>query len=172
MSKDIDLEKRYYPVKFKKQEENPDVIKFAAIQSNFADAVRYLIEKEIAQNGIRDLSNFIPQKRTKEYFKALLNSNRDAVINEISIEKVEPVLINSITQNDRVYDDEKEIDDVEIVEKGNEGTKYELDNNSFDFKEKESQLTIDKQEEDSNDSVEEVNEDEEVDEDVLACYMQ
>lgn len=42
---------------------DPRVIEFANIQSNFSDTVMYLIEKEIAQNGVRNLQKFIPLDR-------------------------------------------------------------------------------------------------------------
>jgi hypothetical protein len=59
--------KRQFPVKFKINE-SPEVLKFANLQSNFNDTVRYLIEKEIAENGIRNLQQFIPPIRDKEFF--------------------------------------------------------------------------------------------------------
>lgn len=46
-----------------KVKESQLVIDFLTNQSNFNDAIRYLIEKEIAENGIRDLSTCIPSIR-------------------------------------------------------------------------------------------------------------
>lgn len=45
------------------------LIEFAEKQGNFTDTIKYLIEKEIFQNGIRDLQTIIPTKRSDEYFK-------------------------------------------------------------------------------------------------------
>ncbi len=43
------------------------LIKFVNLQSNLTDTIRYLLEKEISQNGIRDLQQIIPSKRTNKY---------------------------------------------------------------------------------------------------------
>lgn len=48
---------------------NDNLIKFADMQSNFTDAIRFLIEKEISKNGIRNLQKIIPAKRDEKYFK-------------------------------------------------------------------------------------------------------
>lgn len=45
------------------------LIEFAEKQENFTDTIKYLIEKEIFENGIRDLQTIIPNKRSDEYFK-------------------------------------------------------------------------------------------------------
>lgn len=50
---------------------NDELIEFVNKQSNLNDTITYLIEKEIAENGIRDLQNVIPAKRDKNYFKKL-----------------------------------------------------------------------------------------------------
>jgi hypothetical protein len=56
-------------VSFKDSELRQDVLRFLECQSNFSDSIVYLIEKEIMENGIRNLGNFIPQERTKEYWR-------------------------------------------------------------------------------------------------------
>ncbi len=48
-----------------------DLKKFAETQSNFSDSVRYLIEKEISKNGIRNLQEIVPRKRNLSYFNNL-----------------------------------------------------------------------------------------------------
>ena len=35
------------------------------------DTITYLIEKEIAENGIRNLQGIIPYSRSKEYFEKI-----------------------------------------------------------------------------------------------------
>ena len=60
--------KTIFSIRFKKL--NKKVLEFANLQSNFSDAVSYLIEKEIAENGLRDLSDFIPAKRSLEYLSS------------------------------------------------------------------------------------------------------
>ncbi len=47
-----------------KASEDKRIVKFLDMQDNFADVFRYLIEKEIAENGVRDLSLYIPRKRS------------------------------------------------------------------------------------------------------------
>ena len=57
---------------------NDELIAFVNAQGNLNDTITYLIEKEIAENGIRNLQNIIPAKRDKNYFK----KNREVPINE------------------------------------------------------------------------------------------
>jgi hypothetical protein len=45
------------------------LIEFVNKQSNLNDTIKYLIEKEIFQNGSRNLQNFIPAIRDEKYFK-------------------------------------------------------------------------------------------------------
>jgi predicted nucleotide-binding protein (sugar kinase/HSP70/actin superfamily) len=44
------------------------LIQFVNMQSNLNDTIKYLIEKEIAENGMRNLQNFIPSKRSEKFF--------------------------------------------------------------------------------------------------------
>lgn len=46
-----------------RQDEAEEIKQFLMKQTNFGDAIRYLIEKEIMENGIRDMSKHIPAKR-------------------------------------------------------------------------------------------------------------
>lgn len=62
--------KKQFPIKFKKNEK-PEILEFANMQSNFNDTIRYLIEKEIAENGIRNLQEHIPPVRDSQYFRNL-----------------------------------------------------------------------------------------------------
>ena len=76
--------KKAFPVKFKK-DEAAEVLEFANIQSNFCDTIRYLIEKEISENGVRNLQKFIPPVRDAEYFnsnKSNLNQSSDNKVNQ------------------------------------------------------------------------------------------
>lgn len=61
--------RKFFPIRLKKNEKT-EVIEFANVQENFTDTVRYLIEKEVAQNGIRNLQEIIPYVRDKNYFKS------------------------------------------------------------------------------------------------------
>lgn len=58
------MEKRY-SIRLNSKE----LIEFANKQSNFTDTIRFLIEKEIFNYGIRNLQEIIPEKRDKTYFE-------------------------------------------------------------------------------------------------------
>lgn len=60
--------KTRYSIRFRNTTDN-DLIEFASLQTNFTDTIRYLIEKEIYSNGIRNLQEFIPTERDEKYFK-------------------------------------------------------------------------------------------------------
>lgn len=44
------------------------LIEFVDKQSNLNDTITYLIEKEVAENGVRNLQSLIPAKREISYF--------------------------------------------------------------------------------------------------------
>ncbi|CAM4031977.1 hypothetical protein L1N85_06520 [Paenibacillus alkaliterrae] len=46
-----------------KKTEDPLVMQWLNAQSNLMDSLRYLIEKEIFQNGVRNLQAFVPVER-------------------------------------------------------------------------------------------------------------
>ena len=54
-------------IRFKNNVEN-DILKFTEVQSNFSDTIYYLIQKEIHENGVRNLNEIIPAVRTTKYF--------------------------------------------------------------------------------------------------------
>lgn len=57
---------------FLKPKKNADSVKdWLKLQSHYEDAITYLIEKEIFENGLRDLSYIIPRKRNDDYFETL-----------------------------------------------------------------------------------------------------
>lgn len=56
-----------FSVKFKETTDKR-VLKFVASQSNLTDTILYLIQKEISQNGIRDLQTIIPPIRDIDNF--------------------------------------------------------------------------------------------------------
>ncbi|WP_169091017.1 hypothetical protein [Paenibacillus sp. PL91] len=51
-----------YVLKMKK-DEDPLIFQWLNMQGIYSDSIRYLIEKEIAENGLRNLQHFIPSKR-------------------------------------------------------------------------------------------------------------
>ena len=64
-------------------------------QSHPEDALLYLIEKEIYENGIRDLSYVIPRIRSDEHFAALTGPNHQS---RLQLESIS-------TPNDGLYGD-------------------------------------------------------------------
>ncbi len=112
-----------------KKNVEPEVLEFFAAQSNFSDSILYLVQKEIAENGVRDLQRYIPGTHTiasvseflgidkpistnkKKYAAATTRINDDFhFYNEIdayseTISSVEPV--NDFNEKIKVYVDEK-----------------------------------------------------------------
>ncbi|MFC5402442.1 hypothetical protein [Cohnella soli] len=61
------------PIVLKLREDEEDIVcKWLNLQSAYSDSLRYLIQQEIAVNGLRNLQQFIPQHRTVETLKSLL----------------------------------------------------------------------------------------------------
>lgn len=78
-----------------KDSEMLDMVKdFLSKQSNFSDSIMFLIEQEIAQHGIRNLGNFIPQVRSTEYWNNYLKENPISNVAQVSSSS-EPVLDGS-----------------------------------------------------------------------------
>lgn len=82
-----------------KQDTEQACIKFIEMQDNYTNAIRYLILKEIKENGYRNLNKFIPAQVTEEYFDYNYSSGnnnnnnitdnlkKDYSINEVKQEK-------------------------------------------------------------------------------------
>ncbi len=64
-----------------KKDENESVINWLNMQSNLSDSIRYLIENDIARNGVRNLQEHIPAIR-KPVFTANAASERAVENNE------------------------------------------------------------------------------------------
>ncbi|WP_034869095.1 hypothetical protein [Clostridium lundense] len=60
---------------FRFHKDDNSLIEFAEKQTNFTDTIRYLIQKEIYENGIRNLQEHIPTTRDDEYFKKIKNEH-------------------------------------------------------------------------------------------------
>lgn len=73
------------------------VKQFLDKQNNFSDSIMYLIEKEIAFNGIRNLGNYIPQVRTKEYWENFIKANN--ISNASSFDVLNSSFENSSFEN-------------------------------------------------------------------------
>ncbi len=61
----------------KTKSENEKIQEWIQLQSYSEDAIQYLIEKEIYENGLRDLGYIIPRLRNDEYFDTLIQKKID-----------------------------------------------------------------------------------------------
>ncbi|MFC5652617.1 hypothetical protein ACFPYJ_26555 [Paenibacillus solisilvae] len=66
-----------------KKTEDPSVMNWINAQTNLMDSLRYLIENEILQNGVRNLQTFIPMERNVLAFNPDL---RDRALNIVRSE--------------------------------------------------------------------------------------
>lgn len=57
-----------------KENEEDEVMQWLNMQDLYSDSIRYLIQKEIAENGLRNLQSYIPRNRTIESIKGQLAS--------------------------------------------------------------------------------------------------
>ncbi|MGD9678937.1 MAG: hypothetical protein AB7V16_11405 [Vulcanibacillus sp.] len=98
------------------KKDKPHVIEFCSLQSNLNDTISYLIEKEIAENGIRNLQLYIPSSRYNDFF---LQSN---IKNEVAPIIHRPV-INKLSTVVPSVNPDKKINESPVVPK-----KIETDN--------------------------------------------
>lgn len=97
-----------------KANEDKRIIKFLDIQTNFADTFRYLIEKEIAENGVRDLSLFIPSKRNIDFMRESLGIDNDKFLEqEIEILNDESIIIQKKEKRKNKKNNTENLDKVE-----------------------------------------------------------
>lgn len=102
--------KRVRPLSLKKNEEK-EIYDFVELQTNLSDTLVYLIQKEIAENGVRDLQMHIPAKRTIESVKELLDIKNNNILKEVPVDQ-EVVEEKKVEENS----ESKEIEKVEIDE--------------------------------------------------------
>lgn len=65
-----------------KKNVEPEVLEFFAAQSNFSDSILYLVQKEIAENGVRDLQRYIPGTHTIASVSEFLGIDKPISINK------------------------------------------------------------------------------------------
>lgn len=104
--------KRSFPIKFKVNE-NQIVLEFANKQKNFQDTIRYLIEKEIAENGIRNLQTIIPNERDCNYFNDLFSTKNSSNTNQKNY--VTDIKLNN--SDDLIEKAEIAVDSIETINK-------------------------------------------------------
>lgn len=80
-----------YVMKLRDDEEEL-FLKWLNMQSMYSDSLRYLVQKEIAENGLRNLQLIIPQYRTIETLKSQLPAIGHNV-------ELTPVMMNTVSLN-------------------------------------------------------------------------
>lgn len=87
-------------------------------QDNITNAIRYLIMKEVKENGYRNLNNIIPAKLTEEYFNFDFSALEDTV--EISKDKDhETAKENEIINNELSISNDDNTEHPEIITNNN-----------------------------------------------------
>lgn len=89
------------------------VINFLNLQDNQTNAIRYLIMKEVKENGYRNLINIIPAKLTEEYFDYNFPEleNKEEQIKQVEVKE------NKIINNELSISNDDSIKQTEIVKK-------------------------------------------------------
>ena len=67
-----------------REDEEEMVLNWLNMQTVYSDSIRFLIQKEIAENGLRNLQHFIPQFRTVDTLKAQILS----ATNEVPVQSI------------------------------------------------------------------------------------
>lgn len=106
---------RRKPISFRPKDDNIEKWINAQSPGTMSDAINYLIEKEIHENGTRDLCKFVPAHRDKEYFMKLLqlSSGKDTSTIRYSSPKRETLTHTTEDEAELVileFDDEIEED--------------------------------------------------------------
>lgn len=83
-------------------EPEKEIMDFINLQSNLSDTVYYLLQKEIAENGIRNLQQWIPQERTVDSVRTFIAQNNPSSASP----SAEPVDIPMAKVNSTVPDAE------------------------------------------------------------------
>ncbi|MDQ8738190.1 hypothetical protein [Paenibacillus sp. LHD-38] len=61
-----------------KKTEDPLVMQWLNTQSNLMDSLRYLVENEIALNGVRNLQAFVPMERSRLQSSTVIPQENEA----------------------------------------------------------------------------------------------
>lgn len=79
-----------------KKSEDPAVMEWINAQTNLMDSIRYLIENELIQNGVRNLQTLIPSERNL----TLAMNGQTAAAEENVDPEPEPVIEDEIDDED------------------------------------------------------------------------
>lgn len=150
-----------YPLRLRAGDD-PRIAEFLNSQSGgYGDVIRYLIEKEIALNGVRDLTLIIPSRRNIDVLAATLISN--------DTNNLKTVAAASIKKDD--IDEKEEKVEIAVTEVKNESEeqKNEVNTNKnieIDDNYKAPEKNIDSIKEKKEEKQEQDDEDE-----IPSCYM-
>jgi len=86
-----------------KKNESPAVMEWINSQTNLMDSIRYLIENEIGQHGVRNLQLIIPAERGPVAAPALMRA-----MEEVAAAAEPPAAIREAPQEDEI--DEEDIE--------------------------------------------------------------
>lgn len=76
-----------------KKNEDPSIMNWINAQTNLMDSLRYLIEKEVFQNGVRNLQTFIPAERNVQAMLTVQEAREETAIS-IEEPQLEQVLVD------------------------------------------------------------------------------
>lgn len=84
-----------------REDEEQLVIDWINKQTVYADSMRYLIQKEIAENGIRDIQSFVPRIRDVETIRQQLIKENAEKARDLSSSVLPTINHNAITDSSR-----------------------------------------------------------------------
>ncbi|MED4583537.1 hypothetical protein [Brevibacillus choshinensis] len=91
-----------------KKNESPLIVDWINCQTNLMDSIRYLIENEVAANGIRNLQNYIPAERAFSTNGDSLIANNNGLIANFRNAEVPATKVESLTTNETAIRKEPE----------------------------------------------------------------
>ncbi|KQL46862.1 hypothetical protein AN963_18395 [Brevibacillus choshinensis] len=93
-----------------KKNESPLIVDWINCQTNLMDSIRYLIENEVAANGIRNLQNHIPAERAFSTNGDSLIANNNGLIANFRNAELPATKVESLTPNEDDDIDDEDID--------------------------------------------------------------
>lgn len=83
-----------------KKNESPLIVDWINCQTNLMDSIRYLIEKEVVANGIRNLQNHIPAERAFSTNVDSVSANHNGLIANFRNVELSATNVESFTPNE------------------------------------------------------------------------
>lgn len=158
-----------------RKNEDPRIEKFLKSQSSgYSDVIRYLIEKEIAQNGIRDLSSLIPSKRNIDNMVSFdsfngynFNSSPIKNIDVYNEQDIKTKTEENILASDLIAEAEERIESFEITSQDEVIQNDSINNINTIYKE----VVIDKEDHNITHEEKENKDDKEDYDGIPSCYL-